>query len=122
MKTNGYITNSAIDALDSFYCENVVAGLWADAVGNRLEGAAMLLLSDDLQEISDDARTAAKRLADRIGDLGGAVTADPGQFVHRSPGEVDFVLPDCSDALSARLVVYFSPHPSASAAAVSDSA
>lgn len=26
-----------IDALDSFYCHNVVAGLWADAVANRLQ-------------------------------------------------------------------------------------
>jgi hypothetical protein len=27
-----------IDALDGFYCHNVVVSLWADAVANRLEG------------------------------------------------------------------------------------
>ena len=60
-----------IDALDSFYCHNVVVALWADAVANRL--------------------------ADRIGDLGGAVTADPRQLIDRAPGENEFTIPDCSD-------------------------
>src|SRR6266702_272157 len=40
------------DALDSFYCHNVVAGLWADAVANRLEGLAIYLLSDELPEFT----------------------------------------------------------------------
>jgi ferritin-like protein len=39
----------------------------------------------------------ARRLADRIGDLGGAVTADPRQLVDRAPGDTEFVIPDCSD-------------------------
>jgi hypothetical protein len=55
--------------LDSFYCHNIVASLWADAVGNRLEGMAIYLLRDELPEVADHARTAARRLADRIGDL-----------------------------------------------------
>jgi hypothetical protein len=67
-----------IDALDSFYCHNVVAGLWADAVANRLAGPAIYLLSDELPEVAGHARAAAGRLAGRIGDLGGAVTGDPG--------------------------------------------
>ena len=41
-----------IDVLDSFYCHNVVAGLWADAVANRLEGPAIYLLSDELPEVA----------------------------------------------------------------------
>jgi len=63
-----------IDDLDSFYCHNVVASLWADALANRLEGMAIYLLSDELPEVAEHARAAARRLADRIGDLGGAVT------------------------------------------------
>ena len=87
----------AIDALDSFYCHNVVAGLWADAVANRLEGMAIYLLSDELPEVADHARAAARRLADRIGDLGGAITGDPRQLLDRAPGVTEFTIPDCSD-------------------------
>jgi len=86
-----------IDALDSFYCHNVVVALWADAVANRLEGPAIYLLSDEIPEVAEHARAAAARLADRIGDLGGAVTADPRQLIDRAPGENEFTIPDCSD-------------------------
>jgi ferritin-like protein len=86
-----------IDALDSFYCHNVVAALWADAVANRLEGPAIYLLSDELPEVAGHARAAAARLADRIGDLGGAITADPRQLIDRAPGDNEFTIPDCSD-------------------------
>jgi ferritin-like protein len=86
-----------IDDLDSFYCHNIVASLWADAVANRLEGMAIYLLSDELPEVADHARAAARRLADRIGDLGGAVTADPRQLIDRAPGNTEFTIPDCSD-------------------------
>ncbi len=86
-----------IDALDSFYCHNVVVALWADAVANRLEGLAIYLLSDDLPEVAEHARAAARRLADRIGDLGGAVTGDPRQLLDRAPGDTEFTIPDCSD-------------------------
>jgi hypothetical protein len=68
-----------IGALDSFYCHNIVVSLWADAVANRLEGMAIYLLSDELPEVAGHARAAARRLADRIGDLGSAITADPRQ-------------------------------------------
>ena len=86
-----------IDALDSFYCHNVVAALWADAVANRLEGPAIYLLSDEIPEVAEHARAAAARLADRIGDLGGAITADPRQLIDRAPGNNEFTIPDCSD-------------------------
>ena len=79
-----------IDALDSFYCHNVVAALWADTVANRLEGMAIYLLSDELPEVADHARAAARHLADRIGDLGGAVTGDPRQLIDRAPGDNEF--------------------------------
>lgn len=83
-------------ALDSFYCHNVIAALWADAVANRLEGMAIYLLSDEIPEVAEHARAAARRLADRIGDLGGAITADPRQLIDRAPGDVEFTIPDCS--------------------------
>ncbi len=86
-----------IDDLDSFYCHNVVAALWADAVANRLEGMAIYLLSDDLPEVAEHARAAAGRLAGRIGDLGGAITGDPRQLLDRAPGGTEFTIPDCSD-------------------------
>ena len=85
------------ETLDGFYCHNVVVSLWADAVANRLEGMAIYLLSDELREVSDHARKAARRLADRIGDIGGAVTGDPRQLIDRAPGENEFTIPDCSD-------------------------
>jgi ferritin-like protein len=90
-------TQDMIGALDSFYCHNVIVGLWADAVANRLEGLAIYLLSDELPEVAGHARKAAACLAGRIGDLGGAVTADPRQLLDRAPGNYEFIIPDCSD-------------------------
>jgi len=66
-------------------------------VANRLEGPAIYLLSDELPEVADHARAAARRIADRIGDLGGAVTADPRLLLDRAPGESEFSIPDSSD-------------------------
>jgi ferritin-like protein len=86
-----------IGALDSFYCHNHVVALWADAVANRLEGMAIYLLSDELPEVAEHARKAARHLANRIGDLGGAITADPRQLLDRAPGSYEFTIPDCSD-------------------------
>ena len=89
--------HDVIDALDSFYCHYVIAALWADAVANRLEGMAIYLLSDKIPEVAEHARAAARRLADRIGDLGGAITADPRQLLDRAPGRAEFIIPDGSD-------------------------
>lgn len=90
-------TQDVIGYLDSFYCHNIVVGLWADAVANRLEGMAIYLLNDELPEVAEDARKAAARLADRIGDLGGAITADPRELLDRAPGDTEFTIPDCSN-------------------------
>ena len=90
-------TQDVIGALDSFYCHNTVVALWADAVANRLEGLAIYLLSDELPEVADHARAAASRLADRIGDLGGAITGDPRLLIDRAPGGIEFTIPECSD-------------------------
>lgn len=100
MSTSTPDTDLTITALDSFYCANVVVSLWADAVANRLEGPAIFLLTDELAEVSEHARAAAHRLADRVGDLGGAITADPRQLLNGAPGDGDFELPNCGDVRS----------------------
>jgi ferritin-like protein len=97
MTSSDLATEEVIDALDSFYCHNVIVALWADAVANRLEASAIYLLSDEIPEVADHARAAAARLADRIGDLGGAITADPRQLIDRAPGTIEYTIPDCSD-------------------------
>jgi len=66
-------------------------------VANRLQGMAIYLLSDELPEVADHARAAARRLADRIGDLGGAITCDPRKLLEGAPGGTEFTIPDCSD-------------------------
>jgi ferritin-like protein len=100
MSTTTSEADRTIETLDGFYCANVVAALWADAVANRLEGPAIFLLTDELAEVSEHARAAAQQLADRIGDLGGAITADPRQLVDTAPRDGDFALPDCGDVRS----------------------
>jgi ferritin-like protein len=97
MTGSEFAVKDVVEALDGFYCHNVVVSLWADAVANRLQGMALYLLGDELAEVADHARAAARRLADRIGDLGGAVTGDPRELVDRAPGESEFAIPDCSD-------------------------
>jgi hypothetical protein len=79
-----------IDDLGSFYCHNVMASLWADALANRLEGMAIYLLSDELPEVAEHVRAAARCLADRAGDLGGAAAWSPNShsqtpWMHCSP-------------------------------------
>src|SRR5215469_2066857 len=96
LERRGLEAGEIIRRLDGFYCYHVSVSLWADAVANRLAGPALYLLEDVLAEVADDARAAAAKLAARIGDLGGAVTADPRELADRSPGE--FVMPaSCAD-------------------------
>jgi ferritin-like protein len=72
-------------ALDSCYCHQMVVLHFCYAVENRLAGQALFVLRDDLLEVATESLAAARKLAARIGELGGAVTADPTQFVQRSP-------------------------------------
>ena len=81
-----------VRSLDRFYCYNLAVMHWAEALANRLEGPAAFLLGSELEEVAEHSHAAAKALADRSGDLGGAVTADPGQLVERSP-LAEFSLP-----------------------------
>ena len=96
LERHGLKADEVISRLDGFYCYNVSVSLWADAVANRLEGLALYLLNEELAEVAQDARAAAAKLAAHIGDLGGAVTAHPGELADRSPG--DFRVPaNCAD-------------------------
>ena len=89
-----------IDRLNSFHAQNTVNALWAGAVANRAEGSVLFLLSAELDEVAADARAAAETLAARIGDLGGAITADPSDLITRSVTG-SFSLPDnCADVKS----------------------
>ncbi len=75
-----------VEALDGCYCYNLVVFHYTRALENRLEGQASILLGHELEEhAAGPSLEAAKRLADRIGELGGAVTADPTHLVQNSP-------------------------------------
>ena len=90
---DGIDVEEIVDTLDSYYCYNLVVMHFSHALRNRLEGQAAFLLGDELEENAEQGHKAAKKLADRIGDLGGVVSADPTQFVERSPLE-EFSLPN----------------------------
>jgi bacterioferritin len=81
----GIEVDEVVERLDGFYCYNMVVVHFCHAMVNRLEGQASFLLGDELEEVAEEALGAAKRLADRIGELGGAVTADPSLLVEKSP-------------------------------------
>jgi ferritin-like protein len=89
----GIDVEEVVDTLDGYYCYNLVVMHFSHALRNRLEGQAAFLLGDELEENAEQSLKAARKLADRIGDLGGVVSADPTQFVERSPLE-EFSLPD----------------------------
>jgi ferritin-like protein len=81
----GIDVEEIVATLDSYYCYNLVVMHFSHALHNRLEGQAAFLLGDELEEIAVQSLESARKLADRIGDLGGEVTADPTLFVERSP-------------------------------------
>jgi ferritin-like protein len=88
----GVDTQELIDTLDGFYCYYLQALHWSLAVLNRLEGQAAFMLTAELEDVSKQSLKQAKRVAERVAELGGAVTGDPAQLVARSPiGE--FALP-----------------------------
>jgi ferritin-like protein len=91
----GIDVEEIVDRLDSYYCYNLVVMHFSYALHNRLEGQAAYLLGNELEENAEQSLKAARKLADRIGELDDAVSADPTLFVERSPlGE--FSLPASS--------------------------
>lgn len=73
-----------IDTLDSYYCYYLRVLHWSQAVLNRLEGQAAFILTEELEEVAEQCLKNAKAIAERIGELDGAVTGDPAQFAARS--------------------------------------
>jgi bacterioferritin len=74
-----------IDTLDSFQAQSWVIVHFSLALKNRLEGQAAFLLSKELEDKAQENMKHAKKLAERIAELGGTETGDPTEFVMLSP-------------------------------------
>jgi bacterioferritin len=81
----GIEVEEIIDTLDSFHALSRVVALFSFGLKNRLEGQAALLLSKELEDKAQESMKHAKKLAERIAELGGTETADPTEFVMLSP-------------------------------------
>ena len=82
----GIDVQEIIDALDSFHAQSWVVVHFSLGLKNRLEGqAAAFLLSKELEDKAQESMKHAKKLAERIGELGGTETGDPTEFVMLSP-------------------------------------
>ena len=58
-------------------------GPLALAIVNRLSGQALFLLASELEEVLSQNLDSAKKLAERIAELDGAVTEDPAALAAR---------------------------------------
>jgi bacterioferritin len=82
----GIDIDEVINTLDSFHAQSWVVVHFSLAFKNRLEGqAAAFLLSKELEDKAQESTKHAKKLAERIAELGGTETADPTEFVMLSP-------------------------------------
>ena len=81
----GVEVQEIIDTLDSFHALSWVVTLFSLGMKNRLEGEAIFLLSKELEDKAQESMKHAKKLAERIAELGGTETADPTEFVMLSP-------------------------------------
>jgi bacterioferritin len=82
----GIDVQEIIDALDSFHAQSWVVVHFSLGLKNRLEGqAAAFLLSKELEDKAQESMKHAKKLAERVAELGGIETADPTEFVMLSP-------------------------------------
>ena len=81
----GIEVQEIIDTLDSFHALSWVVALFSLGLKNRLEGQAAFLLSKELEDKAQESMNHAKKLAERIAELGGTETADPTEFVMLSP-------------------------------------
>ncbi len=80
--------------LNLLHNANVATMYWSHAVQNRLAGQALQLrVGDELNEVVELSLGDARRIADRIAELGGAVTADLGDIIEQSPFDA-YALPD----------------------------
>jgi bacterioferritin len=75
-----------INALDSFHAQSWVVVHFSLALKNRLEGqAAASLLTKELEDKAQESMKHARKLAERMAELGGTETGDPTEFVMLSP-------------------------------------
>jgi ferritin-like protein len=87
-----HAVNDILAELDSFYAYEMVAVHWALAVHNRLEGMAVVLLAEEFEKRAEAGLDNARRIAARMGQLGGAITGDPTRFIELAPVH-EFSLP-----------------------------
>jgi ferritin-like protein len=92
----GVDASGVADELDGLYARHLLAVHWCRAVSNRLEGQALFLLGDELDEVLEQNLSSARKLADRVGELGGAVAGDPRELVARA-GRDGFDIPEGGD-------------------------
>jgi bacterioferritin len=81
----GIEVQEIIDTLDRFHAQSWVVVHFSLALKNRLEEQAAFLLSKELEEKAEESMKHAKKLAERIAELGGTETGDPTEFVMLSP-------------------------------------
>jgi bacterioferritin len=81
----GIEVQEIIDTLDSFHAQSWVVVHFSLALKNRLEGQAAFLLAKELEDKAEESMKHAKKLAERIAELGGTETAEPTEFVMLSP-------------------------------------
>src|ERR687889_1060240 len=81
----GIEVQELIDTLDSLHAQSWAVALFSRGLKNRLEGQAAFLLSKELEDKAQESMGHAKKLAERIAELGGTETADPTEFVMLSP-------------------------------------
>lgn len=72
---------TALDRLRSYH---VLVTLWCWATLSDLTGQALVLLSEELETEASANATAARRLADRVAELGGSVAANPTELMTRA--------------------------------------
>jgi ferritin-like protein len=81
------------DRLDRLYCYHLMMVQWSIATEGRLTATARRLLQTELDRESRFHLDAANRLAKRVTQLGGKVTADPSDILYRAPVD-SFDVPD----------------------------
>jgi bacterioferritin len=89
----GIDVQEIISTLDRYHAQSWVIVHFSLGLKNRLEGEAAVLLSKELEEKAEESIKHAKKLAERIAELGGNETADPRELVDLSPLK-KFSMPD----------------------------
>lgn len=70
--------------LDRLRSYHVLVTLWSWATLSALEGQALVLLGPEIEQEAASNSSAARRLAGRVAELGGMVTANPTELMDRA--------------------------------------